>query len=78
MTKSDLKSILTRESFREDCYDLEGGRLPECYTLGFEADRWCVYYSERGLESGKRYFSTESDACEHLLDTLRNEPSAKK
>jgi len=78
MNKQVLKEILQHEGFREDCYDLEGGLLPERLTLANEVGRWCVYYSERGLQSGKRYFATESDACEHLLSELRDEPSAKQ
>lgn len=78
MNKQLLREILQRDGFRENCYDLEGGLLPERLTLGDEAGRWCVYYSERGLQSGKRYFATESEACEYLLNELRDEPSAKQ
>jgi len=54
MNKRLLREILQREDFREDCYDLEGGLLPERLTLAKESGTWCVYYSERGLQSGKK------------------------
>ena len=77
MNKQLLKDFLQREGFRVDCYDLEGGLMPERLTLGFESGKWCVYYSERGLQTGKRYFATEGEACEYLLNELRDEPSAR-
>jgi hypothetical protein len=78
MDKQSLQDALRKEGFRPDCYDLEGGLLPERYTLANEGKSWCVYYSERGLQSGKLYFATESDACEHFLEELRDEPSTKQ
>lgn len=77
MNKKDLRKILDREGFRPDCYDLDGGLLPERLTLANEGSRWAVYYSERGEQTGKRHFDTESEACEYLLEELRDEPSAK-
>ena len=77
MNKSTLLKTLQREGFRSDCYDLNGGLLPERLTLANEAGQWCVYYSERGQQTGKRFFATESEACEYMLSELRDEPSAK-
>jgi hypothetical protein len=77
MTKQELKDTLNREGFRADSYDLEGGMLPERLTLAREGYRWCIYYSERGLQTGKEYFESESQACQNLLDQLRDEPSAR-
>jgi hypothetical protein len=37
--------------------------------------RWFVYCSERGLESEKKEFAAESEACEDLLKRLRNDPT---
>lgn len=77
MNKCELKKLLDSEWFRPDCYDLDGGLLPERLTLVNEGTRWAVYYSEHGQQTGKRYFANESEACHHLLDELRDEPSAK-
>ena len=78
MNKQLLKEVLQREGIREDYYDLDGGLPSERYAIEEEAGGWCVYYSERGLQSGKRTFATESEACEYLLSQLRTEPHAKK
>ena len=77
MNREQLRQILQAEGIRSDAYDLDGGHESERYTLGGHATNWHVYYSERGLESGKRRFLTESAACEYLLELLRNDPLAK-
>jgi hypothetical protein len=78
MTKRELEELLNKEGFRADSYDLDGGMLPERLTLAKEAGRWSVYYSERGLQTGKAFFDSESEACQNLLDQLRDEPSARE
>jgi len=77
MTKEELQEILNRERILTDSYDLDGGLLSERLTLARRGDRWAVYYSERGVESGYREFYTESEACEYLLSVLRNDPTTK-
>jgi hypothetical protein len=76
MNRIELLRALRRERIREDTFDLNGGHLPETYTLAEAHGSWFVYYSERGLESGKKEFATESDACEYLLNKLRDDPTA--
>lgn len=78
MNKQSLKKLLEREGFRPDAYDLEGGLLPERLTLAEESGQWYVYYSEHGLQSSKKHFTTEDEACEYLLTQLRDEPFAKQ
>lgn len=77
MNKNELQKILNEEGFSPDCYDLDGGLLPERYTLANDAGEWSVYYSEHGLKTGKRSFATESEACEFFLDELREDPTTK-
>ena len=76
MTKEELLQALRKEAIRDDAFDLAGGHLPERYTLSESYGRWFVYYSERGLESGKREFATQSEACEYILKLLKNDPTA--
>ena len=71
MNKEELLQALRKESVREDAFDLNGGHLPETYTLSESYGRWFVYYSEKGLESGKEEFATQSQACEYLLNLLK-------
>lgn len=77
MTIIELKAILTQEGIDEKAYELEGGMPTERYTLSKEGRSWCVYYSERGLQTGKKFFDLESDACRYLLDQLRADPTAR-
>jgi len=76
MNKQDLLEALHKEGIPDDAYDLSGGHSPEVYTLAEAYGRWFVYYSEKGLESGKKEFATETEACEYFLNDLRNDPTA--
>jgi hypothetical protein len=76
MNKKELRQVLHNEGIREEAFDLSGGHLPETLTLAEVYGRWLVYYSERGLESGKKEFATEAEACAYLLTLLRADPNA--
>ncbi len=77
MNRIELREILEKEHIRSDVYDLNGGHIDETLTMAEIYGRWFVYYNERGLESGKREFTTEAEACEYLLSTLRDDPTAR-
>ncbi|MGH7144436.1 MAG: hypothetical protein ACRD22_05745 [Terriglobia bacterium] len=75
MTKIELLKLLKCEGFRADAYSLDGGVPEERYCLDYCHGIWSVYYSERGLQSGKREFSLESDACEFFLKLIKDDPT---
>ena len=77
MNKAQLVEALRNEGIRDDAYDLTGGHQSETYTLGEADGDWFVYYSERGTESGKREFASESEACEYILELLRKDPTTR-
>lgn len=77
MNKQELREKLRAQGIREDAYDLEGGHLPETFTLGGVNGAWFVYYSERGEETGRKDFRTESEACEYFLELLKRDPSTR-
>jgi hypothetical protein len=77
VNSQQLQETLRQENVRDNAYDLNGGHMPETYTLSERDNKWVVYYSERGLESGKREFPTESEACQHLLSQIRNDPTTR-
>lgn len=77
MNTSELQVLLNREEFNPGVYDLSGGHLSERLTIAHQAPVWCVYYSERGLETGKRTFATESEACDYFLAKMRKLPGTK-
>jgi hypothetical protein len=76
MNRQELREKLRKEGIRDDSYDLSGGHLSEALTLAEVYGRWFVYYSEKGLESGKKEFAIETEACEYLLKKLKSDPTA--
>ena len=77
MNRQELRDALREERIRDDAYDLDGGHLPETYTLSEAHGKWFVYYSERGLEGGKKEFASETEACEYLLNKLKKDPTSQ-
>jgi len=77
MNPQELQSVLRAEGIRSDAYDLEGGHPNERYVLSVHDVGWSVYYSEKGLETGLKQFSSEEEACEYLLKLLRDDPTTK-
>jgi hypothetical protein len=78
LTREELQERLDAEGFRRDVYNLYGAHLPECYVLEQTASGWNVFYSERGLEQGKRSFASEGEACAYLLEVLREDPTTRE
>ncbi len=77
MNRSELKQILETEGFYPFSYDLGGGPAPESHILEDRAYEWAVYCSERGNHVSEEVFFSESEACEFLLNRMRNDPSTK-
>jgi hypothetical protein len=77
MNKQQLLQAIRKEGIREDAFDLDGGHFSETYTLPESYGRWFVYYGERGVESGRKEFATQSQACEYLLNLLKNDPTTR-
>lgn len=73
VNRDELKAVLDTEGITPRAYTLDGGHPPETCVLSIRAGGWAVYYSERGLESGRKDFDTEDAACEHLLSLLRRD-----
>jgi hypothetical protein len=61
---------------RFDAFDLSG-QGNERYVLSGSDNDWSVYYSERGFETNKRHFSSESAALKALLAVFKNDPSTR-
>lgn len=76
MTRESFLEAVRKAKIRQNAFalDAEGD---ECYVLSGNDDSWSVYYSERGLETQKQSFSSESAALTHLLGMLKNDPSAQ-
>ena len=76
MTVRDLQSKLMDLGVRSDSYCLLDDSN-EAYCLQRSRTGWYVYYAERGLQNGRTNFDSESEACEYLLDLLRNDPNVR-
>jgi hypothetical protein len=77
MNRADLQRTLIEEGFNPRSYSLEHENKDEALCLRVEGDRWCIYYSERGLQTGKRYFVDEKSACVHFLNEMRADPTTR-
>jgi hypothetical protein len=77
MNKETLQRKLIEERFNPRSYSLEIEEKDEALCLREEGGEWCVYYSERGLKTGNKCFSSESSACEYFLEEMRSDPTTK-
>ena len=77
MNINELEKTLVEEGFNSDAYSLIEEQKDETLCLRFEDNQWCVYYSERGLDTGKIYFANENSACEYFLDKMRSDPTTR-
>jgi len=77
MNKDDLQRKLVEEKFNPRSYSLEDKQKDEALCLRCENGKWCVFYSEKGLQTGKECFDDESSACEFFLDEMRSDPTTK-
>ena len=77
MNKEELQKILANEGFNSKTYSFSEAIVDEALCLRKEGDGWCVLYSERGLETGKVFFQTESEACIHFLSEMRSDPTTR-
>ena len=74
---------MTREQFLQAASDnridtrwftLDGGLPPEQFVFAAPGNgTWLVYYSERGLQTGLRTFTSEGEALDYLLQELLDE-----
>ena len=78
MDGQELHRMLGQEGVKDSAYSLVASNFhpDEALCLRQEGHEWVVYYSERGLQTGKRAFPTEAEACLYALETLRSDPTA--
>jgi hypothetical protein len=73
MTRIELRERLIGLGIPGNVYELNGSMRDECYVLDENYGTWVVYYSEKGLRTSEREFTSESDACEYMLRRLRRD-----
>ena len=77
MTVHELRVTLDRVGIRERAYDFEGSNRAEVYCLDNVRGGWIVYHRERGIRRDERLFSSEDEACRHILDLLTRDPTTR-
>jgi hypothetical protein len=79
MDRQELQRLLRHEHIKDSSYSLTASNFDpdEVLCLRQEAHEWVVYYSERGLQTGKRAFHSEADACSYMFESLRSDPTVK-
>lgn len=79
MDRQELQKVLRQERIKDSTYSLAASNFDpdEALCLRQEGHEWFVYYSERGLQTGKRAFPTEAEACLYMLESRRSDPTVK-
>jgi len=73
MTINDLKAKLEQLGTPNSWYHLEQyGNDDQKLTIKNENGKWIVYYSERGDRIKPSEYTTESEACEDLLNRIKD------
>ena len=73
MKKEELKIQLQKYGVDEWLYNLdENGRNDERYCLTRKAQKWNVYFSERGIKTTDELFESEDEACQFIYNRLAN------
>ena len=77
MNRATLRKKLKAEGVRDDAYSVHDDIADESYVLEKGTGYWSVYYCERGVRTGERIFQSEEDACAHMYELLRADPTTK-
>jgi hypothetical protein len=80
MNVAELKITLDKEGVNPIYYDLTGSTKRAwtgAFILENIQDGWLVYYSERGMKHELIKFSSEDEACKHILNRLLHDPAYK-
>jgi hypothetical protein len=73
----ELRKILAEEGLRPYTVSIDGVDCDgEQYRIDKGGRGWCVYFSERGDRIQPREFLTEDEACDFLLEWLRQDRTA--
>lgn len=79
MNISELKDMLQREGYREDSYCIGApGARTECLCIEASGSTWRIYYAERGLRTGERFFDSEDEAASQFLEMVRADPTMRR
>lgn len=83
MNIRQLEKELDNLGIPKNYYSINGQLVADTYILNQVYSKWeYFYYDEKGNQEGYKNFDNENEACEYLLEKLKNEikypPSAVK
>lgn len=71
MKSNELKEKLQQLGIPAYLYNLDSvGRTDERLCLEYSNNEWHVYYSERGVKTTDKIFTSEDEACEYIYVQL--------
>ena len=74
MNAAELKDLLESEGYAHRWYSFDRGEPPiDGYILEKVAERWTVFYFERGESRNIASFESESDASEFFYHRMRED-----
>jgi sugar/nucleoside kinase (ribokinase family) len=77
MNRDELRRILNERGIRARSYSLDGGSANDRYCIEQSSGGWATFYSERGNRNKERWFSTEDEASQDLLERLLADPTTR-
>jgi hypothetical protein len=72
-----LGQLLIDEGFNPESFSLRDEHKDEALCLRQTDKEWCIFYSERGLQTGKICFVEEAQACQEFLTKMRSDPTTR-
>jgi hypothetical protein len=70
MNRIELKQELMEAGFPVDSYSCFSKPKDESLCIEYIAPHWVVFYSERGMQTDRKIFSSEEAACDHFYGEL--------
>lgn len=72
MNLTTLENTLKAEQIPTNAYTILSKPKDETLCIESSKEGWIVFYSERGLRSGEKFFSSENDACQYFIERIRS------
>ena len=71
MDNKEFKKAAKKKGIPDFLYNIDGkGRDDERFCLVYDNGKWNVYYSERGCKTTNKFFDTEDEALQYMLNEL--------
>lgn len=79
MNIKKLKKEISRIGISPNRYSINSGLKIDAHILEECHEKWnYFYFDEKGFKRDERYFDNENDACNFLLERIKNESKPTK